>query len=414
MAMAQRRPGEHQVRAARSDQQGQCGTAADRLAAAGVDGSLVKRKPDFSFSRDFRATPLMIDGTLYSPNGIGLVEAFHPATGKTLWVQQPFADEPQQGLLGDSTRTVCLLGGREPAAALRHPRRISHRARPAHRPADHDVGRERPGEPEARPRTESDHLPGVKRTTGVWRRRDDRRQHDRPAASQGAAAGERSGVRRALGQASLDVSRRSAPGRIRDRNLGKRFLGVHRQHQPVVDDQRRRGGRARLFSAHEPDQRHVRRASAGRQPVQRLPGLRQVRHRRARLALPDRPSRSVGLRPALRSDSRRHHRGRKADEGRRAADQAGVCVRVRSSDRSAGVADRGAPRAGVRHAGRAHVADAAVSDQAAALRSAGRLDRRSDRLHARSSARKRSSSSSNTGSVRCSRRRRCAAMVPTV
>jgi quinoprotein glucose dehydrogenase len=71
-----------------------------------VDASLVKRKPDFSFSRDFRATPLMIDGTLYGPNGIGLVEAFHPATGRTLWVQQPFADEPQQGLLGDSTRTV--------------------------------------------------------------------------------------------------------------------------------------------------------------------------------------------------------------------------------------------------------------------------------------------------------------------
>ena len=40
------------------------------------------------------------------PNGIGLVEAFHPATGKTLWVQQPFADEPQQGLAGDSTRGV--------------------------------------------------------------------------------------------------------------------------------------------------------------------------------------------------------------------------------------------------------------------------------------------------------------------
>jgi quinoprotein glucose dehydrogenase len=71
-----------------------------------VDISIVKRKPDFSFSRDFRATPLMIDGTLYGPNGIGLVEAFHPATGRTLWVQQPFADEPQQGLLGDSTRSV--------------------------------------------------------------------------------------------------------------------------------------------------------------------------------------------------------------------------------------------------------------------------------------------------------------------
>ena len=71
-----------------------------------VDGSITKKKPDFSFSRDFRATPLMIAGTLYSPNGIGLVEAFHPGTGRTVWVQQPFADEPQQGLAGDSTRSV--------------------------------------------------------------------------------------------------------------------------------------------------------------------------------------------------------------------------------------------------------------------------------------------------------------------
>jgi glucose dehydrogenase len=32
---------------------------------SGVDISIVKRKPDISFSRDFRATPLMIDGSLY-------------------------------------------------------------------------------------------------------------------------------------------------------------------------------------------------------------------------------------------------------------------------------------------------------------------------------------------------------------
>lgn len=71
-----------------------------------VDSSIVEKRPGFSFSHDFRATPLMINGVLYSPNGIGLVEAFHPGTGKTVWVQQPFADEPQQGLLGDSTRSV--------------------------------------------------------------------------------------------------------------------------------------------------------------------------------------------------------------------------------------------------------------------------------------------------------------------
>ena len=63
-----------------------------------VDATLSGRVTEFSFSHDFRATPVMIDGTLYAPNGIGLVEAFDPATGKTVWVQQPFADEPGQAL----------------------------------------------------------------------------------------------------------------------------------------------------------------------------------------------------------------------------------------------------------------------------------------------------------------------------
>jgi quinoprotein glucose dehydrogenase len=71
-----------------------------------VDRSLVQEKPDLSIPRDFRATPVMINGMLYSPNGIGLVEAFDPGTGATLWVQQPFADEPENGLAGDSTRSV--------------------------------------------------------------------------------------------------------------------------------------------------------------------------------------------------------------------------------------------------------------------------------------------------------------------
>ena len=71
-----------------------------------VDPSISTRVPDFSYSHNFRSTPLMIDGVLYSPNGIGLVEAFHPATGKTIWVQQPFPDEPARGVRGDSTRGV--------------------------------------------------------------------------------------------------------------------------------------------------------------------------------------------------------------------------------------------------------------------------------------------------------------------
>jgi quinoprotein glucose dehydrogenase len=58
-----------------------------------------------NYSHDFHSTPLMIDGVLYASNAIGLVEAFNPGTGRTIWVQQPFGDEPA-GLPGVSTRTV--------------------------------------------------------------------------------------------------------------------------------------------------------------------------------------------------------------------------------------------------------------------------------------------------------------------
>jgi len=76
-----------------------------------VDPSISSRAPDFGYSGNYRATPLMIGGVLYSPNGVGLVEAFHPGTGKTIWVQEPFPGEPNGGLRGDSARGVAYWAG---------------------------------------------------------------------------------------------------------------------------------------------------------------------------------------------------------------------------------------------------------------------------------------------------------------
>ena len=76
-----------------------------------VDPSISSRAPDFSYSGNYRATPLMIGGVLYSPNGVGLVEAFHPGTGKTIWVQEPFPGEPNGGLRGNSARGVAYWAG---------------------------------------------------------------------------------------------------------------------------------------------------------------------------------------------------------------------------------------------------------------------------------------------------------------
>jgi len=68
-----------------------------------VDSTLASKAPKLRIAPNFRATPLMVDGVLYAPNGIGLAEAFDPATGKTIWVQEPFT--PGE-LEGDSTRGV--------------------------------------------------------------------------------------------------------------------------------------------------------------------------------------------------------------------------------------------------------------------------------------------------------------------
>ena len=66
-------------------------------------------------------------------------------------------------------------------------------------------------------------------------------------------------------------------------------------------------------SAH---QRLLRRPAAGRQPVRRKHRLPRRQDRQARLALPDRAPRRLGLRPAGRADPARHRQGRQ-DASRR-------------------------------------------------------------------------------------------------
>ena len=59
-----------------------------------VDPSILAVAPDLAFSNANRATPLMVDGVVYAPNAVGLVEAWDPATGETIWVQEPVGDGP--------------------------------------------------------------------------------------------------------------------------------------------------------------------------------------------------------------------------------------------------------------------------------------------------------------------------------
>jgi glucose dehydrogenase len=70
-----------------------------------IDSQLIDKFPDLVGSNYFRGTPIMVDGVLYAPDGVGLIEAFDAATGKTIWVQQP-ASPTLKEAIGQSARGV--------------------------------------------------------------------------------------------------------------------------------------------------------------------------------------------------------------------------------------------------------------------------------------------------------------------
>ena len=70
-----------------------------------VDPSVTEAFPDLVASPNLRGTPIMVGGVLYAPNGVGLVEAFDPVTGRTLWVQ-PLEEQTLKAAAGQSTRGV--------------------------------------------------------------------------------------------------------------------------------------------------------------------------------------------------------------------------------------------------------------------------------------------------------------------
>jgi quinoprotein glucose dehydrogenase len=70
-----------------------------------LDPQFKNKYPDVVPSNYFRGTPIVIDGVLYAPDGVGLVEAFDASTGATKWVQQP-AEPTLREAAGQSTRGV--------------------------------------------------------------------------------------------------------------------------------------------------------------------------------------------------------------------------------------------------------------------------------------------------------------------
>ena len=316
----------------------------------------------------------MVNGVLYTTTSLGIYVAIDPATGRTLWQYDPeiwkLGRPPNLGFTHRGT--AYWTDGRRRSAHQRHARRATGLDRRRNREARPDVRDERPRRcyQRACQYAERGRNYAINSTPVVVKNViiAGANIQDLPQTKE-QPRGDIFGFDVANREEALDVPFDSAEGRIRARDLGRRIGGVHRRHERLVDADRRRGARLRLPAVRHADQRLLRRPSARRQPVCRKPRLSRRQDRQAGLALPGRPSRTLGLRLSDGADSRGHHGQRAAHQCRRAGQQAGVRLRVRSTNRRARLADRGAAGAAVERAGRAHVDNAAVSDEAAGLRS---------------------------------------------
>ena len=93
----------------------------------------------------------------------------------------------------------------------------------------------------------------------------------------------------------------SASRRVRLRDVAEGCVEVHRRRQHLGRDHRRSRARHRVLPARITDLRLLRRRPARRQSVRHFAGGARRAHRKAAVALPDGPSRSVGLRQRVRA-----------------------------------------------------------------------------------------------------------------
>ena len=71
-----------------------------------IDSEFLAAHPKLRLSNNYRSTPIMAKGVLYATNAVGLVEAFDPETGRTLWRQRATGDFSGNPGLGGAIRAV--------------------------------------------------------------------------------------------------------------------------------------------------------------------------------------------------------------------------------------------------------------------------------------------------------------------
>ena len=269
---------------------------------AALDPELRQSVRGLTASNYYRVTPLMVGGRVYVQNAVGLVEALDPASGQATWTQKPL--EP--GLAGLSGATVARSIVYWRAAADERLFTVRKNLLFALDARTGDPVRTfgQNGQVNLQLGIGADAAynwggaPLVVNDVVVIGLQPRRLSKQEDAVSRGTCAATTRAPASCCGRSTSCRGRASSattPG------------ATTRGSTPATSARGRcidggRGARLRLHPADRADQRLLRRPPARRQPVLRRAGRARREDRQARLALPDRPPRPLGLRPAGAAD----------------------------------------------------------------------------------------------------------------
>ena len=304
--------------------------------------------------------PVVVDGVMYAPVGGGALAAIDAATGKEIWRKEGAAPSGARGMNywespDRSDRRFIYLQRGDVIAVNAQDGELDHLLR-QQRSCRSTRG---DGAEAGRSCRDQQPRPDLREPLHHSAARWTRATAARPPTSTPTTCGPESSP-----GSSMSFRTKGSSATTRGRKATRRSRRWRAQLERV---HRRRGERHRVRRVRQPALRLLRRRSQGQQPVRQLARRDRRPHRQADLASAAHSPRPLGLGHSAVGQAADDPPERQAAPGRRAGDEAGVPLRLRSEDRPADLADRGAAGSADRRARRVDVPDAAVPDEAGAV-----------------------------------------------
>ena len=264
----------------------------------------------------FEATPLVVDGVMYTVQAPNDVVALDAATGRMFWLYSPRISPLARVCCGRVNRGLAILGDTLFMGTI-DGHLIAIDAKTGKPIWDVAVAQAGVGLLASRSRRSSSKT---------------RSSSGRRAANTASAASSRRSTRRPARKCG--ASTRFPDRASRDTKPGRRSDCVEDRRRPVwVTGSYDPDLNLTVLGHRQPGSRLERRSAAGRQPLHRLGGRARCRHRQAEVALPVHAARRVRLRLDAGAGARRHHVAGAPAQGDDVGEPQRLLVRARSHDR---------------------------------------------------------------------------------